>query len=290
MKNPTFASRWNADVIDDNYLRWIQNADSVDNIWRAFFEGFELARNGMDHTGTSTSSGTVGLSGSGEGRPGVTVVAVDPKKQARFIGAIYAFRSIGHTQAHFNPIKFVEKNPRLTLERLGFTEDDLDDSFDTGNFLGGKQMTLRQLFRDLESTYCGSIGVEYLHIQETDRRRWLQARMEPVGNRPEYSRELKIRILEQVLEGELFEKFLHNRYVGQKRFGLEGAETLIAALDFLIEQSPQLGIKEAVMGMAHRGRLNVLANILGKSYEFIFNEFSADYVPEPSWVWPTGAA
>ena len=231
MKNPTFANRWNADVIDHNYLRWIQNADSVDNIWRAFFEGFELARNGMDHTGTSTSSGTAGLSGSGEGHSGVAVAAVDPKKQARFIGAIYAFRSIGHTQAHFNPIKFVEKNPRLTMERLGFTEDDLDTSFDTGNFLGGKQMTLRQLFRDLESTYCGSIGVEYLHIQETDRRRWLQARMEPVGNRPEYSRELKIRILEQVLEGELFEKFLHNRYVGQNRVvGIEFSDGVYRSL------------------------------------------------------------
>ena len=265
MKTLNIANRWNADLIDSYYEKWIEDAHQVAPDWRAFFEGFELGRNG--NNGQSTGLATKTLS-------------VDPKKQARFIGAIYAYRSLGHTIAKVNPlIEEPPNNPRLSLERLGFASSDLDSSYDTGNYLGGVTMTLSELLDRLKKTYCGSIGVEYLHIQETPKRRWLQARMEPDCNTSTFPHEKKMRILRKIIEAETFEHFLHNRFVGQKRFSLEGAETLIACLDAIIERCPQVGTDEIVMGMAHRGRLNVLAHILGKSPEFICREFSENYLP-----------
>ncbi len=278
MNNSGFDSILNADLIDQYYERWQQAPDSVEESWQIFFRNYDADGDGESAAVASTATATEIQS-----RPQPQPAApgsIDPKKQARFTGAIYAYRSIGHTQAHFNPIKKVEKNPRLSLQRLGFEPSDLDNVYDSGNYLGGVNMTLRQLLDELSATYCGPIGAEYLHIQKTEMRRWLQAKMEPTLNRPAYSHKKKIRILEKVLEAEIFEKFLHRRYVGQKRFGLEGGETLIPCLDALMENCPSTGIKEVVMGMAHRGRLNVLANIIGKSYEFLFHEFSDNYVPD----------
>ncbi len=261
MKNPSFANRWNADVIDEHYARWLDDPDSVEPTWRAFFEGFDLGSGGARRSPDKASDHAI--------------------KQARFTGAIYAYRSIGHTQADTNPLmRGAPSNPRLTLDRLGFEEADLDEVFWTGNYLDGIDMTLRELLDNLHETYCGTIGVEYLHIQETPQRRWLQSRMEPGLNDPKFSPEARKRILGKVIEAEQFEHFLHTNYVGQKRFGLEGGETLIAALDALLECGPGLGIQEVVMGMAHRGRLNVLCNIVGKSYEYIFHEFSENYIPD----------
>lgn len=300
MKDSGFASILNADVIDRYYEQWLEAPDSVEESWQAFFRNYDNDEDGgsggdldepalkpsqrspeTDSTQSAappTKAASVAATPPNVERPGIGTV--DPKKQARVTGALYAYRSIGHTQAHFNPIKKVEKNPRLSLARLGFGPEDLDTVYDTGNYLGGVNMTLGQLLEDLSTTYCGPIGAEYIHIQETEKRRWLQARMEPSLNRPNYSRKFKTRVLEKVLEAEIFEKFLHRRYVGQKRFGLEGGETLIPCLTAIMEKCPAEGIKEVVMGMAHRGRLNVLANILGKSYEFLFHEFSDNYVPE----------
>jgi 2-oxoglutarate dehydrogenase E1 component len=271
MKNPTFATSWNVDLMDGLYAQWKDDPSSVDSRWQAFFEGFELA---LENPSAPSEAAGAALA------TGVTLSDY-AKKQARFIGAIYAYRSIGHTQAHLDPLAdAAEPNPRLAMERLGFTEEDLDEEYDTGNYLGGRRMTVRELISRMKETYCGSIGVEYLHIQETPRRRWLQAAMEPILNQPDFSREKKHHILDKIVQGESFEKFLHTRYVGQKRFGLEGGETLIAAIDSLLEDGPALGLEEIIIGMAHRGRLNVLANILGKSYEYIFHEFSANYLPD----------
>ncbi len=296
MKNSGFASILNADVIDQYYEQWLDAPDYVEESWRNFFQNYDPEEDSespvvdaipaatpratapKSTTAPPTQQQPVASSRTGAIRD--TDGSIDPKKQARVTGAIYAIRSIGHTQARFNPIKKVTKNPRLSLERLGFESEDLDDVYDTGNYLGGIRMPLGQLLDDLKATYCGPIGVEYLHIQETEKRRWLQAKMEPSLNKPDFSLEKKVRILEKVLEAEIFEKFLHRRYVGQKRFGLEGGETLIPSLDAIMEKCPEAGIKELVTGMAHRGRLNVLANILGKSYEFLFHEFSDNYVPE----------
>ncbi len=275
MKNLRFATRWNADILDEYYEKWLHDAEDLDPAWEAFFEGFALGQNGGNGVAAPAMDGRAGL-------PEAPADVVEfAKKQARFTGAIYAFRSIGHTQATYNPLyKKPPQNPRLSLDRLGFTESDLDFVFETGNYQGGDRMSVRDLLNHLHETYCGSIGVEYLHIQETPQRRWLQSRMEPARNRPDFSREKKLRILDKLFQAETFEKFLHTRFVGQKRFGLEGGETLIAALDALVEMGPGMGFEEYVLGMAHRGRLNVLANVIGKSYEYIFHEFSENYVPD----------
>jgi 2-oxoglutarate dehydrogenase E1 component len=268
MKHSTFANRWNADLIDQNYEHWISNPDSLDPEWRAFFEGFELAQNNGDSSATKSS--TMGAESPS-----------DASKQTRLIGALYAYRSIGHTIANFNPLtKEPPFNPRLTLERLGLEESDLDKVFHTGNYLGGVEMTARELLDRLQKTYCHTIGCEYIHIQETPRRRWLQARIEPECFIPRFSKEEKERILRTIMHAEDFENFLQTRFVGQKRFSLEGGETLIACLESIFERCGKNKVDEIVMGMAHRGRLNVLANFLGKSFEYIFREFSENYIPD----------
>ena len=264
--NSTIASRWNADLIDRNFEIWLSEPDSLDPEWRAFFEGFELAQSNGAHPATQSSESSSKEMAS---------------KQARVIGAIYAFRAIGHTIAEFNPLtKEAPFNARLTLERLGFEESDLDQVFHTGNYMGGVEMTVRELLERLKKTYCSTIGVEYLHIQETPNRRWLQARIEPECFVPRFTKEQKKRILRTILHAEDFENFLQTRYVGQKRFSLEGGETLIACLESVFERCKKNKVDEIVMGMAHRGRLNVLTNFLGKSLEYIFREFSENYIPE----------
>lgn len=265
MKHSTIASRWNADLIDQNYEAWLSDPQSIDAEWRAFFEGFELAQNtaATDIANVSPSSADS-----------------DATRQARAIGLIYAYRSIGHTIAKFNPLDHeAPANPRLTLERLGFTEADLDRVFHTGNYLGGVEMTLRELIDRLEKTYCHTIGAEYIHIQETPKRRWIQARIEPECFIPRFSKEEKHRIVRTIMQAEDFENFLQTRFVGQKRFSLEGGETLIACLESILDRCGKNKVDEIVMGMAHRGRLNVLANFLGKSFEYIFQEFSENYIP-----------
>ncbi|MGF1483105.1 MAG: 2-oxoglutarate dehydrogenase E1 component [Opitutales bacterium] len=282
MRNLAFANRANADVIDAYYNDWLRQPDSLEPDWRAFFEGFTLAqqlppprfKNGKNGHGNGSTDTLARPASREAGTP-------DAIKQANVIGAIYAYRSIGHTQAHLNPLASEPPvNPRLSMERLGFESADLEDVYYTGNYLKGGPMSVSDLLDRLSTTYCGPIGVEYLHIQETPKRRWLQQCMEEGNNQPRYDREAKLQILRKLFEAEIFERFLHTRYVGQKRFSLEGAETMIPLLEAIIQRSPTTGVHEIVMGMAHRGRLNVLANIVGKSYEFIFREFSENYLPD----------
>jgi 2-oxoglutarate dehydrogenase E1 component len=271
MNNPSFASRWNVDEIEVNYLRWLDSPSDLDPKWQYFFEGFHLGNEGSSASlpGSGASTSTVDSSDSGI------------EKHARLYGAIYAFRDIGHTQATFDPLQLnTEENPRLSLERLGFESSDLDVEHFTGNYLGGQRMSVGDLFKRLKNTYCGNVGVEYQHIQATEKRRWIQSHIEPNENQPSFSHDEKIRILRKIIQAEEFENFLHTRYVGQKRFSLEGGETLITALDAIFQKCPDEGVEEIVMGMAHRGRLNVLANVMGKSHEFIFREFSENFVPD----------
>ncbi|MCC5834556.1 MAG: 2-oxoglutarate dehydrogenase E1 component [Opitutales bacterium] len=270
MKNPTFATRWNADLIDQHYKEWLETPEKLDPTWRAFFEGFELASG----NGSATVEGAQQPQSTGSR-------AESAIKQSRFTGAIFAYRSIGHTQARINPLmREAPENPRLSLERLGFKEAELDEVFWTGNYLDGTEMSIRNLLDSLKQTYCASIGVEYLHIQDTAQRRWLQSKIEPSRNQPKFPEAKRLRILDRVVKAEQFERFLHTHYVGQKRFGLEGGETIIAALDSLLENAPGMGVKEFILGMAHRGRLNVLANVMRKSFEYIFHEFSENYIPD----------
>ena len=264
MNHTHFANRWNADIIDENYQRWLHEPSSLSPEWRAFFEGFELA-----------SSGTAATTSAALASP------TNASKQARIIGAIYAFRSIGHTIATFNPLtKEAAINPRLSLERLGLEPTDLSQSFHTGNYLEGIEIKAEELLERLKKTYCGNCAIEYLHIQETPRRRWIQGRIEPHCFSPEFSHDAKRDVLRTLLHAEHFENFLQTRFVGQKRFSLEGGETIIACLENIFERCGQNQVDEIVMGMAHRGRLNVLANFLGKSFEYIFREFSENYVPD----------
>jgi len=269
MNNPTFSTRWNADLIDQYYQQWLDQPDSVDDRWQAFFEGYEL---GEARSEESEGDSPVSSSGSD-----ITAKAI---KQTRVDSLIYAYRSLGHTLAKIDPLDQKKADqPRLSLENFMLSEPDLEEVFQTGHLLQQQSMKLREIIDLLREIYCGTVGVEYVHIQETEVRRWLQNHIEPTRNKPQFSRDKKIRILAKVLEAETFESFLHTRYLGQKRFSLEGGETLIAALDGIVQHSPDSGVEEILIGMAHRGRLNVLSNVLRKSYEFIFEEFSENYIP-----------
>jgi 2-oxoglutarate dehydrogenase E1 component len=253
----------NAGLIDEYYQRWLDNPDSVDPTWRAFFQGFTLGNNGQALAGAPAGA------------------VVDSVKQSGVYYLISAFRAIGHIQSHLDPLSGPPPaSPKLQLKQFRLSEADLETSFDIGNSFGGGQMKLRDLVDLLEQTYCGHVGVEYAHIQDQDARRWLQERIEATRLQPKFTKPQKVRILRRVHKAELFEKFLHTKYVGQKRFSLEGGETIIAALDAVIDHCPGSGVEEIVMGMAHRGRLNVLCSVMRKSFDLLFEQFSENYIPD----------
>jgi 2-oxoglutarate dehydrogenase E1 component len=257
MIHPTVATRWNLDAIESAYHQWQQDPNSVDPSWQQFFQGFEL--------------GVSRLAAPGR----------DAHCQTGIVLLINAYRDLGHFVAHLDPLSEPRKShPLLELSEFGLDPSDLDRTFDTSPFVGLPQATLRQLVAALRETYCRTIGVEYMHIQDTHIRRWLQERMEPRRNQPGFGRGRKLQILKELHYTELFERFLHARFVGQKRFSLEGAETLIPLLEAIVEKAADTGVKEIILGMAHRGRLNVLANILRKPYQEIFAEFEENYVPQ----------
>jgi 2-oxoglutarate dehydrogenase E1 component len=268
MSTPTMATRWNLDAIEDAYRRWREHPASVDESWRLFFEGFELGASRQPPPAASAD---------GRVREAAPAEACE---QASIIRLIDAYRDLGHFLARLDPLGEAKAtHPLLELSEFGLDDNDLDRVYDTSHFVGLPRATLRELIAALRETYCRTIGVEYMHIQDTHIRRWLQERMEPRRNQPNFQRRKKLRILMELHFAELFERFLHARYVGQKRFSLEGSETLIPILDALAEKAPELGVREIVLGMAHRGRLNVLANIIGKPYEEIFTEFEDNFLP-----------
>ncbi|HET7711866.1 MAG TPA: multifunctional oxoglutarate decarboxylase/oxoglutarate dehydrogenase thiamine pyrophosphate-binding subunit/dihydrolipoyllysine-residue succinyltransferase subunit, partial [Thermoanaerobaculia bacterium] len=201
-------------------------------------------------------------------------------REAAILQMINAYRVRGHLLADLDPLEYqVKRHPELDPSFYGLTVWDLDREFVCGGLCGRLTAKLRDILDTLRDTYCGKIGPEYMHIQETVQKRWLQDRMEPARNKQPLEPATKRRILKKLNDAEAFERFLHTKYVGHKRFSLEGAESVIPMLDFLFTEAADAGVQEAVIGMAHRGRLNVLANILGKSYEKIFNEFEGDVDP-----------
>jgi 2-oxoglutarate dehydrogenase E1 component len=260
MTTGAVASRGNLELIEDAYQRWRRDPAAVDESWRAFFEGFEL----------------------GAARPSGAADATEAARwQTGVVRLIYAYRDLGHFLAHLDPLNDPRPSyPLLELSEFGLTPADLDRTVAASPFLGFPRGTLRELLAALRETYCRTIGVEYTHIQDTRIRRWLQERMEPRRNRPNFDRTQKLRILKELYYAELFERFLQTRYTGQKRFSLEGAETLIPILEAIVEKAPDQGVREIVIGMAHRGRLNVLANILRKPYEEVFAQFEENYLPD----------
>ncbi len=201
-------------------------------------------------------------------------------REAAALQMINAYRVRGHLLADLDPLEYkVGKHPELDMQFYGFTLWDLDREFVCGGLCGKQQAKLRDILDTLRETYCGKLAPEYMFIQETVQKRWLQDRMEPSRNKQALDGATKRRILQKLNDAEAFERFLHTKYVGHKRFSLEGAESLIPMLDYLFNEAAGDGVVEAVLGMAHRGRLNVLANTLGKSYEQIFREFEGDIDP-----------
>ncbi len=195
-------------------------------------------------------------------------------RHARVLRLIHSYRARGHRIAQSDPLGGQSTYfPELDPAHYGFGDDNLDEPFIAGDLPGGSVQTLRQILTRLGNTYCGPIGVEFTHVQDPGRKAWIRELMEESQNKPNLEDRERHRILEKLAAAELFENFLHTKFLGQKRFSLEGGESLIPLLDHIVENSPAFGVREIVLGMAHRGRLNVLVNVLGKSYESIFSEF-----------------
>ncbi len=241
----------------------------MDTEWAAFFEGFELGNT------LSAKNGSASASAPAEG--GGTAEA---PLQTRVDGLVYAYRTLGHTIAEVDPLAHEKlKNPLLSLRELGFDEKDLDLPVASKFYLGGKRMKLREMIASLESIYCRHIGAEFMHIQNPRVRNWVREKIEGTTPEAAISRDVQRRMLRQLAKVESFENFLHKKYVGQKRFSLEGGESLITALYGVLETSPQQGVAEICMGMSHRGRLSVIAEFLRKPFRHLFAEFSENYLP-----------
>ncbi len=275
MSHTSLPAHANADLIEAAYQSWLQDHNSVDPTWRAFFQGFALGSNGVSPAAALAAATDL------EARAAVTTPVIDSFKQSRVHHLINTYRAIGHLEAHLDPLSDrPAPHAKLSLAQFDLSDADLDTVFDTGTYLGGGQMPLREIIANLRLTYCDNIGVEYTHIQDVDVRQWLQEKMEVTRNQPDFSRAERIRILRRVHKAELFERFLHTKYVGQKRFSLEGGETMVAAVDSIIEHCPEVGVEEVVMGMAHRGRLNILTSVMRKNFNVLFEQFSENYIPE----------
>ncbi len=206
----------------------------------------------------------------------------DIEYPSRAFYLIHGYRIHGHLHADLDPLHLDPRppSPELELGYYGLSEQDLDNIFPAGDLAGGKQMRLRDIIAVLSETYCGHIGPEFMHITDSARKHWIQKRLERLRSTPDYDADRRKHIFERVMHAEEFERFLHTRYVGQKRFSLEGGESLIPMLDTLIQRAGKHGAKEIILGMAHRGRLNVLANIMGKSLSEIFSEFEGAQLEE----------
>lgn len=257
MLQHSYLSNADVDAIEHLYQSYKDQADSVDLSWRQFFEGYDLA------------IGRMGLSDASE------PVSEDMKKEIKVLQLINdGYRKRGHFFTKTNPVRERRRyEPDLSIENYGLEKADLEKVFNAGVNIGIGPAKLKDIIAHLEQTYCQSIGVEYSYIPDPEKVQWLQTKMESQKNTPNFTLEQKRLILEMLNKAVVFENFLHTKYVGQKRFSLEGLECLIPALDSMVEYGASDGVEEFVVGMAHRGRLNVLCNILGKSYEEIFSEF-----------------
>ena len=251
----------NSPYLEDLYQQYQQDPASVPDNWRTFFASL----------GDSPDMGSSASVRTGDG----LVAAPTSDKQSRVSQLINAFRNFGHKRAHTNPLApKPELDDDLKPIAFGLTVDDMKETFSTEGVLPQERATLHDIFEALKATYCGSIGVQFYDVANRAERLWLQQQMEKVQNRPEHSKEVRTRILKGLMVAEKFEQFLHKKFVGAKRFSLEGGESLIPMLDVMIDAAGEAGVTDIVMGMAHRGRLNVLANILNKPYTAMFSEFA----------------
>ena len=264
-----FANQSNVQLIDQNYEAWRKDPASVDRDWSAFFEGFELGSTSAPRNGAAAATSTP------DAQPGS-----EAPLQTRVDGLVYGFRTLGHTIARTDPLaKQRPENPLLRLAEFGFSERDLDLTVASKFLLGGKPMRLRDMLAKLESIYSSNVGFEFMHIQNPKVRNWLREKIE---TRDTWSvdADTKQRMFRHLREVEIFENFLHTRFQGVKRFSVEGGESLITALDGVLESCPRFGVEEICMGMAHRGRLAVIVEFLKKPYSLFLKEFNPNYIPE----------
>jgi 2-oxoglutarate dehydrogenase E1 component len=252
----------NAGFIDQQYRLWKKDPNSVSRDWQFFFMGFEIA---------------------GNRAPAAELVWDQEKvlKQAKVEALKYRYRDLGHLLACMDPLETCPiDHPLLRLEAFGLTQEDLETEFFTRHFACKQRAPLKKILVTLKETYCRTIGVEYMHLQDPAERRWLQDRMEPDHNRTELGAEQQRRILKKLIQATLFEVFLNKKYIGVTRFSLEGAVVIIPMLDALVEHAAGQGIREIILGTSHRGRLNIQSNILEKPFEDIFSEFENCYDPD----------
>jgi 2-oxoglutarate dehydrogenase E1 component len=246
-------ARANPAYVESLYQQYRRDPSSVPERWALVFAGYEWAATTGREAGDAVPE-TADL--------------------------IHSYRELGHLVADLDPLERAPRShPLLALQEFGFTEGDLGRPVDATPFKGLERATLRELVTALEETYCGTLGVEYMHIADKAPRDWLQERMEPARNRAALTNDERADLLARLVRAETFEQFLHTKYVGQKRFSLEGGEALVPLLDTLVEEAGALEVDELVIGMAHRGRLNVLAHVLRKPYELILAEFEGTLLP-----------
>ena len=264
----SFLNTAHIELIDNMYQQYLQSPDSIEPSWKSFFQGFDFA---LENYGESVQE-----------VPQVVQTAIntgavpeDILTEFKVINLIEAYRTRGHLFTKTNPVrKRREYSPTLDIENFGLTKADLGKKFDCATQVGmAAPATLEDIIKHLEQVYCDSIGVEYIHIKNVEEKNFIRKWISENENHPILSVEEKRQILHKLNQAIAFERFLHTKFVGQKRFSLEGGESLIPAVDQLISYSSQHGVDEVVLGMAHRGRLNVLSNIFQKSYKEIFSEF-----------------
>jgi 2-oxoglutarate dehydrogenase E1 component len=269
----------NAAFVELLYERYLVDPTCVDPAWKAYFD--ELG--GREHGDVPHGPIMEQVARAGRQRRGIVAAAAADNEAARKQGAVLklvtAYRSRGHLQANTDPLALADKLPApdLGLGFHGLSDADLDTEFGTSTFGGPERMRLRDLLGHLKATYCGPIGAEFMHISVAEERRWVYERLERAGGSYGVDKASKRRILEKLTAAEGLERYLHTRYVGQKRFSLEGGESLIPLMDELVRRAGSNGVREMVIGMAHRGRINVLINTLGKPAQMLFDEFEGKH-------------
>ncbi len=258
MDNFSFIGNSSIEAIENLYRQYKEDPASVDESFQIFFEGFDFALKNYD----TTDSGLIG-------------------KEFKVLNLIHGYRQRGHLFTHTNPVRTRRKYfPTLDIENFGLSADDLGTVFQAGKEIGIGPATLQNILDHLNKTYCSNIGVEYLYLRNPENVSWLKNKMESEQNTPKFSEEKKKRIYWELVKAVGFESFIHKKFVGQKRFSLEGAESIIPGLKAVFEKGSEVGIEEVTIGMSHRGRLNVLSNVLNKPYERIFKEFIGDEYEE----------
>ncbi len=266
------------EYLEELHAQYLKQPESIPAQWASYFSEFEEQRGREDQSHQLMLEKMRPISAAKKQQsspPASDSNQGNIEFPSRAIYMIQAYRMHGHLHAELDPLKLNPRtaSPELDLAYYGLSEADLNESFPTGNLTGDDYMPLRDILSLLQHTYCGHIGPEFMHITNSARRHWIQSRLERIRSKPSYDAETRRHIFGRVMHAEEFERFLHTRYVGQKRFSLEGGESLIPMLDTLIQSAGSSHTKEIILGMAHRGRLNVLANIMGKSLADIFSEF-----------------